>query len=331
MLPLLLIIGSFISTLPAVAAIPVKRLASSPALPVDFADPALINANKKWYAFATTNGRQNVQIGQSPDFSSWTVLGKDALPILPQWARGPVWAPDVIQRDDGTFVMYFSAALNQFPDKHCIGVGVSKDIEGPYSVLDIPYICPDPTASGTNIKSVISSPGVGGAIDASGFKDRDGTRYVVYKVDGNSVGSGGSCNNGNGQRATPIMLVAVQPDGITPKGPPVQILDRDNRDGPLVEAPNLVRTRNGQYALFFSSNCYTTPNYDVAWAVASNIAGPYTKTGPMFVTGTQGLSAPGGASIASDGVHMVFHANFNGGRAMYTTTISGDGQNIRSN
>jgi beta-xylosidase len=228
--------------------------------------------------------------------------------------------------------MYFSAALTQLPDHHCVGVGVSRDIEGPYSVLDIPLICPDPTATNTNIKSVISSPGVGGAIDASGYKDVDGTRYVVYKVDGNSVGSGGSCNNGNApQRSTPIMLVPVQDDGITPKGPPVQILDRDSRDGPLVEAPNIVRTADGQYALFFSSNCYTTTHYDVTWAVAPSLAGPYVKAGPMFVTGTQGLAAPGGASIAADGIHMVFHANFNGGRAMYTTTISGGGSNLRYN
>lgn len=228
--------------------------------------------------------------------------------------------------------MYFSAALQQSPSHHCIGVGVSKDIEGPYAVLDRPLTCPDPTAMNTQITSVIGSTGVGGAIDASGFRDRDGSRYVVYKVDGNSVGSGGSCNNGNApQRATPIMLVAVEGDGITPKGPPIQILDRDSRDGPLVEAPSLVRTQDGQYALFFSSNCYTTPNYDVTWAVAPRLAGPYTKAGPMFVTGTQGLEAPGGASIAADGVHMVFHANFNGGRALYTTTISGNGVNLRYN
>jgi hypothetical protein len=152
----------------------------------------------------------------------------------------------------------------------------------------------------------------------------------VYKVDGNSVGSGGSCGNGNTpQRSTPIMLVPVNADGVTPKGPPVQILDRDDRDGPLVEAPNLVRTPDGQYALFFSSNCYTSPSYDVTWAVAPVITGPYTKAGPMFVTGTQGLVAPGGASIAADGQHMVFHANFNSGRAMFTTTISGGGPNIR--
>jgi beta-xylosidase len=219
----------------------------------------------------------------------------------------------------------------QFPGHHCVGVGISNNIQGPYSALDKPLVCPDPTATGSNVNSVIASAGVGGAIDAAGFKDADGTRYVVYKVDGNSVGSGGVCNNSNPpQRATPIMLVPVQADGITPTGPPVQILDRDSRDGPLVEAPNLVRTPDGQYALFFSSNCYTTSGYDVTWAVAPSIMGPYTKAGPMFVTGTNGLSAPGGASISADGAHMVFHANFNGGRAMFTTTISGTGVNIRS-
>ena len=197
--------------------------------------------------------------------------------------------------------------------------------------MNQPLICPDPTGQGTNLNAIIGSAGQGGAIDASGFKDIDGKRYIVYKVDGNSVGSGGLCGNSNPTpHATPIMLIQVQPDGITPAGAPMQILDRSDQDGPLVEAPNLVRNKDGTYALFFSSNCYTTPNYDVTWATAPSVTGPFVKAGPMIVTGTNGVTAPGGASIAADGQHMVFHANFNGGRAMFTTTISGGGSNIRA-
>jgi hypothetical protein len=99
MYPLLVPIIILALILSTTSAAPTKRLsANGPAIPIDFADPSLINVDKKWYAFGTTNGRYNVQIAQSGDFNSWGVLGKDALPTLPPWAKSPVWAPDVIQR-----------------------------------------------------------------------------------------------------------------------------------------------------------------------------------------------------------------------------------------
>lgn len=42
----------------------------------------------------------------------------------------------------------------------------------------------------------------GGAIDASGYDD-NGQRYVVYKVDGNSIGHGGACGNDGRQPLAP--------------------------------------------------------------------------------------------------------------------------------
>jgi hypothetical protein len=126
------------------------------------------------------------------------------------------------------------------------------------------------------------------------------------------------------------MLVQVAEDGVTPMGTPINLLNRIDMDGPVIEAPSIARTPDGKYQLFFSSNCYNTPMYDVTWATAPSIAGPYTRFGPLFVSGQDGLMAPGGAAVANDGKHMVFHGNFNGGRAMYTTTIGGSGGSLRS-
>jgi len=127
------------------------------------------------------------------------------------------------------------------------------------------------------------------------------------------------------------MIVKVKADGITADGQPVQLLDRTDADGPLIEAPSMQRSADGTYSLFFSSNCYITPNYDVTWATSSSILGPFTRTGPLITTGKNGLTAPGGASVAADGIHMVFHANAAGGaRAMFTNTIQGNGAGIRS-
>jgi beta-xylosidase len=163
---------------------------------------------------------------------------------------------------------------------------------------------------------------MGGAIDPAGFQDSDGSRYVVYKVDGNSLAGVGPCGNGGViKRPTPIMLARVGPDGIAPAGRPVQILDRTDDDGPLVEAPSITRLGDGSYALLYSSNCWNSENYDVRWARATSIGGPYTRMYKLLQTGVFDLHSPGGASIASDGKHMVFHANLNGGRAMFATTM----------
>ena len=70
--------------------------------------------------------------------------------------------------------------------------------------------------------------------------DTDGTHWVVYKVDGNNLGGGGTCGNGNEEYSTPIMLQQLESDGITPTGSPIEILDRGSADGPLIEAPDLV-------------------------------------------------------------------------------------------
>lgn len=57
---------------------------------------------------------------------------------------------------------------------------------------------------------------------------------------------------------------------------------------------------------------FCLPLYDIAYAVADKVTGPYVKAGPLAVTGTEGLRAPGGASVAADGEHMLFHADEEG-------------------
>jgi Glycosyl hydrolases family 43 len=201
---------------------------------------------------------------------------------------------------------------------------VSDTITGPYTPFERPFICPDPQGIGGTTDAIIASPGMGGAIDAAGFRDADGSRYVVYKVDGNSLAGGGPCGNGGViRRPTPIYLAKVGGDGIMPAAGsvPVPLLDRTDRDGPLVEAPSLTRLPDESYALFYSSNCYNSDNYSVSWAHATSVAGPYTRKYTVLNSGMFDLKSPGGASMASDGRHMVFHANHGQGRAMYAVTI----------
>ena len=67
------------------------------ALKDNFPDPALIKVGDLFYAFATNNGKQNVPVAVSKDFLTWEITGVDALPQVPSWSDGGIWAPDVVQ------------------------------------------------------------------------------------------------------------------------------------------------------------------------------------------------------------------------------------------
>lgn len=289
-----------------------KREWHGPVLPDNLPDPSLIQVGNTWYAFVTGPGPLGdlapaIPYATSTDFSTWTLNGGNSvLNRLGKWAKpSAVWAPDVLQLPNGSFVMYYTAEgygpAGDSRTYHCVGAATSANVAGPYEPIDNALACP------------IAQ---GGAIDPNGFVDSDGTIYVVYKVDGNNIGSGGNCNNGNGAKATPIMLQKLMADGVTLNGPPQVILDRDSNDGPLVEAPSLVKKDNS-YFLFFSSNCYSGPDYDSSYAVSTNgitnggqhYAKAHAPNAPLLKTGTGPLYSPGGLTIAKDGVHVVFHAD----------------------
>ena len=91
---LLLSVISFSSQAPLTK----RAFSNGPVITADFPDPSFINVGGTYYAFATNNGVQNIQVATSPDFATWTVTGNDALPNIPSWSvPGNVWAPDVVQ------------------------------------------------------------------------------------------------------------------------------------------------------------------------------------------------------------------------------------------
>ena len=145
--------------------------------------------------------------------------------------------------------------------------------------------------------------------------------FIVYKVDGNSVGHGGACNNGDGSAATPIILQQVQRDGYTPVGPAIQIITNEASDGAGIEAPSLFYDRgSGQYVLMFNAGCFTNTAYRIEYATATSIEGPYTRKGPFIVTGSTAgkIQLPGGIDVlgSSDsrsGIVAVLHGDLNPG------------------
>ena len=126
------------------------------------------------------------------------------------------------------------------------------------------------------------------------------------------------------------MIQQVQSDGVTPSpGTSAQtLLHRDDVDGPDIEAPSMYRSASGTYILFFSSNCFATPLYDISYAYSSSPTGGFTKSSvPWKVAPQDGLSGPGGADIHSGGSHMLFHGLQGDGpiRALYAASVAFDG------
>ena len=137
-LSLALTAGSVAFAQPADALVLDRR---SDAIPImngqNFPDPSLIRMPDGWHAFAT-NAKVNdklihVQMAHSSDFKTWTYRsGVDAMPTLAAWidtSSPRVWAPDVTQLADGTFIMYYTATSKSKPALHCVSYATSKNVD----------------------------------------------------------------------------------------------------------------------------------------------------------------------------------------------------------
>lgn len=263
---------------PTAAPSPGPGMFANPVIDQDFPDPDTIKAGDAYYAYATNAGGSNIQMAQSADLVHWRILG-DALPVLPSWAQsGFTWAPEVTTGAGGQgYVMYF-VARDSASQKQCIGVAASATPEGPFSsTQDRPLIC---------------QLDLGGSIDPSSFTDA-GARYVLWKNDGNCCGLD-----------TWLFIQKVSDDGLQLAGAPTQLIHEDQTwEGNLVEAPTLWK-HGSKYYLFYSANSYAGVDYAVGYAIADQVAGPYTKPNkrPLLATDLETGAAlgPGGQDVVSD-------------------------------
>lgn len=254
----------------------------------DFPDPGALVDGDTVYAYATNTPAANVQVATSHDMKKWTVSDTDAMPELPAWATpGKTWAPGPAKLADGRYALYFTAA--DAASKHqCIGVAFADDPAGPFtSTADKPLVCPAEE---------------GGAIDASVFTDDDGSRYLVWKNDGNCCGYD-----------TWLQLAPLGADGASLTGEPVRLVKQtEGWEGNLVEAPVIVR-HGDEYVLLYSANDYGGGSYATGVATAKALTGPYTKAKePLLSTaGTGGAYVgPGGADLVNVAGRdwMLFHS-----------------------
>lgn len=266
----------------------------NPVLNVDFPDPDVLQVGETYYAYATNSGPTNIQMAKSNDLVKWQYLG-GALPALPLWAKpqaGLTWAPEVTTSADGTTYLMYYTTRDQVSDKQCIGVATSDSPEGPFR-----------STGAANESAFICQPKEGGSIDAASFADEDGSRYVMWKNDGNCCGL-----------TTWIYIQKVSPDGLTLEGEPTRLIKNDQGwEGNLVEGPTLWKN-DGKYYLFYSANNYLSERYAIGYAAADNVMGPYTKADrPLLRTDlkTAVPFGPGGQDVVRDqegDTWLVYHS-----------------------
>ena len=252
---------------------------ASPVFDWNFPDPGILRVGDEYYAYASNSAPgdcifgqvvgPNVQVAVSSDLRAWALLD-DALPVLPSWAvRGATWAPHPVALD-GSYRLYFAARHGSHGDL-AIGVASAAHPLGPFLPTDTP---------------LVDAPGAGGVIDPYVFADRDGSRWLLWKTDGNSRGL-----------PTWIYIQRLAPDGLELVGAPFPLIRNDQSwEGAIIEAPTLVY-RDGEYHLLYSANACTDHRYGIGHAVAASLLGPYVKSsGPVFCSTSERIG-PGGQDI----------------------------------
>jgi len=275
-----------------------------PVLQTNFPDPFVLPHGTEFYAYSTNDGA-NVPVAVSRNLRQWSLLTDpadpkrkyDALPHLGSWAKeGFTWAPEVLELN-GKYLLYYTASARR-ENMQCVGVAVAADPKGPF--VD--------SASGP----LVCQTSLGGTIDASPFKDADGSLYLYFKNDGNRV-----------HARTALYGQRLGPDGMSVIGQPQELLkDNEGWEDRVIEAPTMVRAPTG-YDLFYSGGFFgwnpeeggLSP-YAMGYATCSSPLGPCTpsKSNPLlhsFKDRDAGcISGPGHQSIFSAAGHtfISFHA-----------------------
>ncbi len=268
----------------------------APAQAGDFPDPSVLLYGGTYFGFSTQNFASpgqtiNIQMSTSSDGVDWTRLsGWDALPNLPSWAEvGNTWAPSVVyDSTDNDFVMYY-AATDAASGEQCIGRATSSSPIGPYTDnSSFPVVC----QNGTYPYPVVDNGNFGGSIDPDVFTDNSGSSWLIWKSDGNHIGTN-----------TYIWSIRLSADDepITADSPTPLMQALKPWQSGIVEGPDMYETpTTNTYYLFYSASQEGTSTYGVGWASCPQgpAAACTDESGSGPLLGTQpGVSGPGGPDV----------------------------------
>jgi beta-xylosidase len=256
---------------------------ANPIHPTDFPDPFVLRVGDTYHAYGTNGGGKEVQTLTSSDLVHWR-SGPDALPDVGTWAYpGLTWAPEVLSRGDGSYVLYYTASGGG----QCVGRAVADDPAGPFvDGWQTPLVC---------------QRDEGGSIDPSPFRDDDGSLYLYWKSDGNAIG-----------HATYLYGARLSAEGTELVGEPVRLARNDaGWEGGVVEAPTMW-LEDGRHYLFYSGEAYDGDLYAVGYATCAGPLGPCSDAAenPILKTACR-AHGPGHQALVRDregDTWLVYHA-----------------------
>ena len=273
-----------------------------PVFEQNFPDAFVMTSGSEFIAYST-NDVQNVPMATSTDLIHWSFVRdavgakRDAMPTLAPWVKpGFTWAPEVI-KIGGSYVLYYTANHRK-QDKQCVGAAVADNPKGPF--VD------------RKAEPLVCQFELGGTIDASPFRDKDGKHYLYFKADGNRI-----------RKASRLFGAPLSADGLALAAPPTDlgIDDKDAWENHVVEAPTMIRTPDG-LALLYSGGYFgwngpeRLSPYAMGYAMCASALGPCkeAKGNPVLYSYNSKeagcLSGPGHQSVfkAAGGTFIAFHA-----------------------
>ena len=254
---------------------------TNPIYPGFYADPSIVEYQDTFYIYATIDpwGGEELGVLVSTDFKRWEVKHinwptKNACTSA-QSSGANVWAPSIIQVDNGKFYMYVSVGSE-------VWVGVSEHPLGPWknakqdnSPLIARDLFPDYHM-----------------IDAECFIDTDKQAYLYW-------GSGWNWVNGR------CFVVKLKDDMVTFDGEIKDITPPNYFEGPVM------LKYNSKYYLMYSDGKVIDTTYKVRYAIGDTPFGPWAegKTSPILSTGSDEKTvSPGHHAIFSiDGQYYILY------------------------
>ncbi|WNG39807.1 family 43 glycosylhydrolase [Archangium violaceum] len=276
---------------------------SNPVHDAYFADPFVLRVGEGYVAYGTgrvVDGRA-FEVLTSPDLVTWRSVG-GALELLPKEAGSDYWAPEVAEAD-GRWWMYYSVGHGDAG--HHLRVAVADHPTGPF--ID----------QGVNL-----TPDERFAIDASPFRDEDGTWYLFHARDvleGDRVGTMLAVDVLDGMtRLRGQSRTILRPSGdwqvfLRERKMYGQVYDWHTLEGPFV------RKYEGRYYCFYSGGNWLEPTYGVAYAVADHPLGPWVEPDgvpPLLRTVPDKVIGPGHNCVVSgpDGLDVIVYHAWDPGR-----------------
>lgn len=152
-------------------------------------DPSVLQGEDgEYYIFGS-----HLAVARTSDLMNWTYVNqgvKNDNTVIPnvvnemkeafEWSHSNTfWAPDVVQLNDGSYVMYYCNCKGDEP-LSCLGMAVSDSIEGPYTNKGIILksgMGADVEDEDGNLYQATQDPNV---VDPDVFYDEDGRLWMLY-------------------------------------------------------------------------------------------------------------------------------------------------------